>query len=142
MRPLVAFESVGVLLAILLLGAGSVAVLANPPICASNGYTNGAMVCTGTCPQSPPSHPSPYPCPNPPQGVGNDPVNGDYTFCACDGEGESNCCHLIRCQRPPHIRVKGVCSTAQMCPPDGNCRRTGQGDGTDPYESFCDTTPD
>jgi hypothetical protein len=81
-------------------------VVASSPICSSDGYNNSRIACGGSCPAEGGGS---TPCPNPPSGVGSDPVNVNYQFCACPGEGESVCCKLILrdSSHSPRIAVKG-----------------------------------
>lgn len=117
---------------IVMLAMSGPAVFAAPPTCATNGYKTGAVTCAGTCPDN-------SPCPPAPAGVGNGPL-GQYQFCACPDEGESNCCHLIKLMSEPYtglIVPNGNCN-ASGCPTTPPlCRRMGEGTLLEPYTAAC-----
>ena len=135
MRFNAAFDVMLLLVGIGALIASAPSVSAAPPSCTGKGYGDAwkTLQCTGTCPDE-------AACPLSPGGVGYNEVLGFYTFCACPGEGESECCHLVRATPlfEPQIVVSGNCQLPG-CPAEPLCRRTGFGTQQEPWKAECIT---
>ena len=123
--------------------ASAAAVLAAPALCAAAGYTmpkpmGTAIQCTGGCPDG-------SNCPQGTNGAGpaagTHIIWGAYTYCACPGEPESNCCHLIRRSAgssPVFVGIGDCLAQSAGCPPGNTCTTNGNGAPASPFVVDCD----
>lgn len=139
-------SSLTVGLSLVVFGATGV-VLAAQSKCASSGLSTAgpggtpALQCLGGCDGG-------APCPPPTHSTTGHVVWGGYSFCACLGEGEATCCHLLFLdfvhtsvgESGGHLRFvsEGNCKQAEdICPPGVACNTSGTGSAVDPFEPAC-----
>lgn len=110
-------------------------VWAATPNCAGAGKSGSpkGIRCVGTCPApaAGPCAPSEYGIPT---GRGTFPAghptypNKNYAFCACPGEGESSCCHLVGVLNDAGTAITAytVNGDCPSCPASGTCQTSNQ----------------